>query len=70
MAEQRAGKLLQGMGEKRGGSKLRDATLEPLGIEKTQSHRWQKMAAVPEATVRELEASLVSVQDSPDLWIP
>lgn len=53
-AERKAGKFLK-ENLTRGGdrkSKLHDATLNlaELGIEKTQSHRWQQLATVPEAT--------------------
>ena len=41
----------------RGGSKLRDATLPTYGIEKTQSHRWQKIA---ETTARTRSVTLDS----------
>jgi len=46
--ECKLGELLDGMGEKRGGSKFRSETLEPLGIGKAQSHRAQLMCRVPE----------------------
>ncbi len=51
-AERKAGALLAGMGlhgSNQHGSKLHDATsLDSLGITKIQSHRWQKLAAIPE----------------------
>lgn len=56
-AERRAGELLAAMEPKPGRPKNGNgSTLEPLGIDKGQSHRWQAMAAVPEEKVRELAA--------------
>ncbi len=59
-AERRAGEILAQMEKSHGGrppkNRLQAATrsagraaLSELGIEKTQSHRWQRIAAVPEA---------------------
>ena len=48
-AERKAGEMLADNPEiQRGGSKFRDGTLEKLGVEKKQSHRWQKVADIPE----------------------
>lgn len=53
--ERRAGELLAAMDKNRGGGdhRSRDATggptLADLGINKTQSHRWQAIAGIPEA---------------------
>lgn len=56
-AERRGGELLKDMDKQHGGIKngmgLQGATslpplLSDIGIEKTQSHRWQKMADIPE----------------------
>jgi N6-adenosine-specific RNA methylase IME4 len=44
----------------RGGSKLRDATLPNYGIEKTQSHRWQKIAGLPEDVFEQKIAETLS----------
>lgn len=63
-AERRAGELLAAMemrgGDRKSGSKLHDATLKDLGIEKTQSHRWQAMAAVPEGVFEAHVADVVA----------
>ena len=51
-AERKAGEMLAGMEKNKGAAcrtRLHDATtLNELGIDKTQSHRWQRMAAVAE----------------------
>jgi N6-adenosine-specific RNA methylase IME4 len=47
-AERRAGELLAEMPKHDGNPRLHDATrLADLGIEKTQSHRWQRIASLP-----------------------
>lgn len=58
-AERRAGELLRDMAEKgerasgHGGDRAScRAQLEDLGIEKTQSHRWQRMASIPEPELK------------------
>ncbi len=48
-AERKAGELLAGMEKHNGDPRLHDATrLEELGINKTQSSRWQREASVPD----------------------
>lgn len=50
MAERRAGEMLAGLNLRGdGGTKLHDATLADIGVEKTQSHRWQRLASIPES---------------------
>ena len=50
----KAGKLLKGMDKAKGGrpgktdSIVQSVTLDDLGIEPTQSMRWQRMASVPD----------------------
>ena len=70
LAERRCGELLRDMAEKgerathetaRSSSTLQLDTLDDLGIEKTQSSRWQKVAAVPEA---EFERYIADKKDS------
>ena len=60
-AERRAGELLAKVPRlkerKAGGDGIR-STLERIEIPIPTAHRWQKMAQVPDATVRELEAAL------------
>ncbi len=50
-AERRAGELLAEKvtpgGDKRSGSRSHDATLKEVGINKSQSSRWQQIAAMP-----------------------
>lgn len=36
-----------------GDPKLHDVTLADVGIEKVQSHRWQRIASIPEPTFEE-----------------
>lgn len=45
-AERKAGELLAGM--EKSSNRFSGSTLEPLGIEKHQSHRWQRIATLPE----------------------
>jgi N6-adenosine-specific RNA methylase IME4 len=48
-AERRAGEMLREMPKHNGDPRLHDATrLSDLGIDKFDSHRWQKVAAVPQ----------------------
>jgi N6-adenosine-specific RNA methylase IME4 len=53
-AQRKAGEMLSAMEKQRPGEyqRLHDATVAPslsdLGIEKTQSHRWQRIASLPE----------------------
>ncbi len=52
-AERRVGELLaeqdmHGGDRKSDESKLQPAALKDMGIEKTQSHRWQAIAGIPE----------------------
>jgi len=48
-AERRAGELLAADERiARGGSKFRDGTLKECSVTKKQSHRWQRIAALPE----------------------
>jgi N6-adenosine-specific RNA methylase IME4 len=49
-SERRAGELLSETVKKGGSPKLQRATLEPLGIDKSQSHRWQRVASLDEQT--------------------
>lgn len=54
-AERKAGELLAGMEKHRGGRKTGNtmspvSTLADVGVEKEQSSRWQRIAAVPEPT--------------------
>lgn len=71
-AERRLGELLKADGERRGGqSKLHDGTSRPGGakplpdgITKTQSHRFQKVAAVP-APVFEQQLSRAKAEQEP-----
>ena len=58
-AERRAGELLGRMELKAGRPKAGNAsTLKALGVGELQSHRWQTMAAVPDAEVKRLEAEV------------
>jgi hypothetical protein len=56
-AERRAGELLAGMDLN--GNRFSGPRLEPLGIEKHESHRWQQIARVPE---ERFEAHLETVK--------
>ncbi len=51
-AERRAGELLAEMelhgGDRRGESSSQRESLKNLGIDHNQSHRWQRMAGIPE----------------------
>jgi hypothetical protein len=65
-AERRLGEMLAEMGKQKPGQyqqRLHHATVAPsltdLGIENTQSHRWQLEAAVPEET-QSAESDLVN----------
>lgn len=49
LAERRAGELLAGMDMAEGGRGKTGSTLQQLSIDRSQSHRWQTMAKVPEA---------------------
>ena len=70
-AERKAGEMLSTMEKARGGrptNRLQPATgfvaepsLRELGIEKTQSHRWQRLAAVPD---RDFEAYLREAREA------
>jgi site-specific DNA-methyltransferase (adenine-specific) len=53
-AERRLGAMLGEMPKHNGDPRLHDATrLSELGIEKTQSHRWQQLASIPEPAFEE-----------------
>jgi N6-adenosine-specific RNA methylase IME4 len=53
-AERRLGELLAGMPKHNGDPRSHDVTrLADLGIGKADSHRWQRVAAIPEATFEE-----------------
>ena len=54
-AERKAGEMLVQMGFSRGGSKFREGTLKPLGIDKKQSSSWKKVASIPD---KQFEASV------------
>jgi site-specific DNA-methyltransferase (adenine-specific) len=68
-AERRAGELLADSPKNVGGRRKTDCsvqtvrpdTLEQLGIEPTQSHRWQRIASLPEKT---FETRIAEVQDA------
>lgn len=72
-AERRLGELLASEGERRGGaSKSHDGTLKkgtsqalPAGVNKSQSHRWQKMAEVPEKAFASEIAAAREQQEPP-----
>lgn len=51
-AERRAGAMLAGM-EKKANRHSSACTLQELGIEATQSHRWQLLASLPDKTIAE-----------------
>lgn len=60
-AERRAGELLAGMPKHNGDPRLHDATrLADLGIEKTQSHRYQRIAGIPEDVFLEYAAKTMA----------
>jgi hypothetical protein len=61
-AERRAGELLSqmetsggGRPSKTGNTMLQVSTLKDLGIERIESHRWQREASIPEAKALPLE---------------
>src|SRR5262245_42928822 len=63
--ERAIGGMLASSGPKQGGdrkSRLHDATLKlaDLGIEKTESHRWQRLALIPDPleTARQIDLAL------------
>lgn len=67
-AERKAGQILLGMPKAQGGRPEKSTscivqpvdgpeTYEELGIEKTQAHRWQSIASIPEETFEEIIAA-------------
>jgi N6-adenosine-specific RNA methylase IME4 len=65
-SQRKCGELLAEMGEKRGGNqktKSHNDTLQAVGINKSQSSRWQKIASIPDDA---FESHIAQVKESED----
>jgi hypothetical protein len=66
-AEHQAGELLAGEvqwgGDRKSESRLHDATLKNYGIERTQSHRWQSLARIPEDTFESQDPQICEISN-------
>jgi len=62
-AKRKPGEMLGS--EELSGNRFTGSTLEPLGIGKTQSHRWQQIASIPEAEYKAYKADAFDAKKEP-----